>query len=88
MMGASFLVACAVFIGTSLGSNFTLGVILAAGWAFAAGLLVSVSPEAGDLGLVSLVTLVVFSASPLPVDKAIYAGLLAFTGGLLQMDFR
>lgn len=87
MFAASILVACSVFIGTALGSGFTYAVILAAGWAFAAGMLNSVSPAAGDLGVVSLVTLVVFSASPLPFEKAIYAGLLAFAGGLLQMAF-
>jgi uncharacterized membrane protein YccC len=85
MLAASFLVAVAVFIGTWLGSNFTIAVMLAASWAFAAGMLVSLSPAAGDLGLVSLVTLVVLSASPLPVEKAFYASLLAFVGGLLQM---
>jgi len=85
MLAASFLVASAVLIGTTLGSHFTFAVLLAAGWAFATGMLISVSPAAGDLGLVSLVTLIVFYASPLPMDKAIYASLLAFSGGLLQM---
>ena len=85
MLAASAAVAAAVFVGTSLGSNFTIAVILAAACAFAAGMLVSLSPAAGDLGLVSLVTLVVLSASPLPVEKAFYAGLLSFAGGLIQM---
>lgn len=85
MLAASFLVAGSVFIGSWLGSNFTFAVMLAAAWAFAAGMLISLSPAAGDLGTVSLVILVVFSASPLPIEKAFYAGLLAFAGGLLQM---
>jgi uncharacterized membrane protein YccC len=85
MLAASVLVACSVFIGAWLGSHFTFAVILAAGWAFAAGMLISLSPEAGDLGVVGLVILVVFFATPLPIEKAFYAGLLAFAGGLLQM---
>ncbi len=85
MMAATALVGGAVFIGMWLGANFAFAVVLAACWAFAAGMLVSVSPAAADLGLVSLVTLIVFSASPMPVERAFYAGLTAVAGGLLQM---
>jgi uncharacterized membrane protein YccC len=39
---------------------------------------------AADIGLISLVTLVIFSGQPMPPDRAVIAGLLALGGGLLQ----
>jgi uncharacterized membrane protein YccC len=39
--------------------------------------------KAADMGSISLVILVVFSATPLPVDTAFQSGLIAFAGGLL-----
>ena len=62
MLAWSVLGAVAVFIGSITGSNSWLAVLIAAAWAFVAGLLVSVSPRAGDLGLNTLVALIVFAA--------------------------
>jgi uncharacterized membrane protein YccC len=59
--------------------------LIATIWAFAAGLLVALGNAAPDIGLVSLVTLVVFAYRPLPLDSALLSGLLAFSGGLLQV---
>lgn len=85
MLAASLLVACAVFAGSVAGAHHGLAVGISAGSAFVAGMLVALSPAAADLGTISLVTLVVFSATPLAPDRALYAGLLAFTGGLVQV---
>ncbi|MFN7995778.1 MAG: FUSC family protein [Bryobacteraceae bacterium] len=84
MAAASAAVGLAVYAGALCGGNHALTVAVAGAWAFAAGLLVALSTAAGDLGVISLVTLVVFAARPLPVHDAAAAGLLAFGGGLLQ----
>lgn len=47
-------------------------------------MLVAIGTTAGDIGVISLVTLVVFAAQPLPPERALSAGLLAAAGGLLQ----
>jgi uncharacterized membrane protein YccC len=84
MFAASVLVGLAVFAGALAGRNQVTAVILAAAWAFAAGILVALSTAAADLGTMSLVTLVVYAVFPMPPEKALYAGLLAMGGGLLQ----
>ena len=84
MLAASVLVGFAVFVGALCGRNTITAVIVATAWAFGAGLLVALSTAAADIGGISLVTLVVYMAVPQPLDRAIYAGLLAFAGGLLQ----
>jgi uncharacterized membrane protein YccC len=84
MLAASCMVALAVFAGRQFGNNHALAIVLEAAAAFAAGLLVAVGQTAGDIGAVTLVTLIVFSASPAPFGSAITAGLLALGGGLLQ----
>jgi uncharacterized membrane protein YccC len=84
MLAAIVAVAGAVFAGTVSGSNHMLAVLVAGGWAFAAGLLVALGSTAGDLWLISLVTLIVFSANPLPAQEAVYSGLLAFGGAIFQ----
>jgi uncharacterized membrane protein YccC len=84
MCAASLLVGLAVFSGALSGRNQVTAVAMAAAWAFAAGILVALSTTAADLGTMSLVTLVVYAAFPMPPEKALYAGLLAFGGGLVQ----
>ena len=85
MFAASMLVGFAVFAGALFGRNHVIAILLSAAWAFAAGMMVAVSTAAADIGVISLVTLVVYSASPQSTDRAVLAGLLAFTGGLLQI---
>jgi uncharacterized membrane protein YccC len=45
----------------------------------------AVSTAAADIGIVTLIVLVVFSAQEMPPRRALIAGLLALGGGLLQM---
>lgn len=85
MLAACALVGVAVFVGSISGHHHWTAVLVAAGWAFAAGILVSISGEAADLGVVSLVTVVVFQAFPVSWEVAAYSGMLAFGGGLLQV---
>lgn len=84
MLGASVLVGVAVFTGELCGGNYVLAVSMAGAWAFAAGIVVALSTAAADLGVISLVTLVVYMAVPQPAKQAVYSGLLALAGGLLQ----
>jgi uncharacterized membrane protein YccC len=88
MLAAAFFVALAVFAGRFFGHNHLLALLLEAACAFAAGLLVAVGPTTGDIGSITLVTLIVFSASPASsFGKALSSGLLALAGGALQTIF-
>ena len=60
MLAASGLVGGAVTIGELCGHNHVLAVGVTTLWAFAAGLLVALSTTAADLGVVSLVTMIVY----------------------------
>jgi len=84
MLVASVLVGLAVFVGSMWGSNNLAAVLIAGLWAFAAGMLVALNTTAADIGTISLVTLIVYSAVPQSPERAVYGGLLAFSGGLLQ----
>jgi uncharacterized membrane protein YccC len=84
MLAASALVGLAVFAGSLTGASPVTAVSVDAAWAFAAGMMVALSTAAADLGTISLVTLVIFAAVPQPPERAVFAGLLACGGGLLQ----
>ena len=88
MLAWSALGALAAFIGSITGPVSWLAVLAAAVWAFIAGLAISVSTRAGDLGLNTLVTCVVYGArgASSPAGAAA-AGALVLAGGLLQMLF-
>jgi uncharacterized membrane protein YccC len=87
MLLGTLLVGLAVLTGTLSGHNPLINIAIAGVWAFAAGMMVAVSQAATDMGVVTLVTLVVFSAQPLEPHRAVTAGLLAIAGGLLQTLF-
>src|SRR5436853_3262218 len=88
MLTWTMLGASAVFIGSATGRMHVTAIVLAMAWAFIAGMLVSISSRAGDLGLNTLVTLVIFAArGPTTVSGAFDAALLVLAGGLLQMTF-
>ncbi len=84
MLSSCFLTASAVLIGGLVGQHHLLANLIAAVWALAAGLVVALGTTAADLGVISLVTLVVYSAQPLTPQNAAWAGLLALIGGLFQ----
>ncbi len=84
MLLSSVLVAIAVTLGSLAGHTKTTAVIAAAAWAFGTAMLGVLGTKAADLGGISLVTLVVFSSRPLPLDTALESALVAFAGGLLQ----
>ena len=87
MLAASVIAGTAVALGSMVGNHPAGAVALTAAWAFASGMLVALGQQAGDLGLMSLVLLVVYGALPLPPERAALAGLAAFAGGVLQTAF-
>jgi hypothetical protein len=84
MLISSVLVGLAVTAGALSGHSNATAVAAATLWAFGAGMLVALGTTAGDLGVITLVTLVVFAARPLPPVEALESGLVALAGGLLQ----
>ncbi|MDQ6760326.1 MAG: FUSC family protein [Acidobacteriota bacterium] len=84
MLAASLLVAFSVFAGSVAGEDRILAGVVAILWAFGAAMLVALGPPAADLAVISLVTLVVFSAQPLDPARALSTSLVALAGGLLQ----
>ncbi|MBV9081813.1 MAG: FUSC family protein [Acidobacteriaceae bacterium] len=86
MLAWTLLGGIAVFIGSVTGRTSWLAVLAAVVWAFGAGMLVSVSTRAGDLGLNTLVICIVFGArGAMDAKGALAASLLAISGGLMQM---
>ncbi len=84
MLLASLLVALAVTLGALSAWNDVTAVLAATVWAFFVGMLVVLGAKAGDLGAITLVTLIVFAARQLSWQQALISGLLAFSGGLLE----
>jgi uncharacterized membrane protein YccC len=85
MMISAALVAVAVTLGALTGNSSVMAIAVATLWAFGSGMLVALGTTAGDLGVITLVTLVVFAARPLPPLLAIETGMTAFAGALLQV---
>jgi uncharacterized membrane protein YccC len=84
MLSSSFWCALAIFLGAISQKHIWVAVVIATLWAFVAGLMVSLSPAAGDVGAISLVSLLIYAAQPLTPQQAAISGLLALAGGLLQ----
>lgn len=84
MLASSVICAVAVFVGAVSGKHVILAVTLAGVWAFIAGMFVAVGGAAPDLGVISLVTLLIYAAQHLAPREAAISGLLALVGGLLQ----
>jgi uncharacterized membrane protein YccC len=84
MLSSSVLCALAVLLGTVSGSHNAAAVIIATLWAFAAGMFVTGGTDAADLGVVSLVMLLIYAAQPLTARQALLSSALALGGGLLQ----
>ena len=85
MLAWALLGAFAVFLGSVTGNYHALAILVASAWALAAGLLVAIGARAGDLGLNTLVTLVIYAArGAMSPRGALYAALLVLGGGLIQ----
>ena len=84
MLLCSALMGIAVFAGSVSGRYPILAVFVAGGWALVAGMMIALSVSASELGVLSLVLLLIYSATPQDPSHAAHSGLYAFAGGLLQ----
>ncbi len=84
MLAAGLLCALAVMAGGLAGRSAFMAAALITLWAFVAGFAVSISPTADSLGVISLVTLIIYAVQRLSPEDALLSGLLALGGGLLQ----
>jgi uncharacterized membrane protein YccC len=84
MLSSSVLCAVGVLCGALSGHHNVAAVIIATVWAFAAGMFVAAGTTAADLGVISLVILLIYSAQPLTTHQALISSALALSGGLLQ----
>jgi uncharacterized membrane protein YccC len=85
MLAASVLCAFAVMAGGLAGRHNVAATLLATVWAFGSGMAIALGPTAENLGVVSLVVLIIYSAQSLTPERALQAGGLAFAGGVIQM---
>src|SRR5260370_6606801 len=84
MLASTVWCAIAIFLGAITGHRNVEAVFVATAWAFIAGMLVAVGTTAPDVGVISMVLLVVYAAQPLTPRQPAEAGALALAGGLLQ----
>jgi uncharacterized membrane protein YccC len=84
MLSSSVLCAVGVLCGALSGHHNVAAVIIATVWAFAAGMFVAAGSTAADLGVISLVILLIYAAQPLTTHQAWISSALALGGGLLQ----
>jgi uncharacterized membrane protein YccC len=84
MLAGSVIAGVAVMLGSLSGEKPVFAVALATLWAFASGMMVALGQQAGELGLMSLVLIVIYGAVPMPPERAVLAGFAAFCGGVLQ----
>lgn len=84
MLAATLLSGVSVFAGAATASIGVLAVLTAAVWSFATGMLVLLGSTPAQLGLTTLILLLVFSAEPMPPDRALATAGLVCVGGVLQ----
>jgi uncharacterized membrane protein YccC len=85
MLASTLWCSIAVLLGGLTAHNNVASVLVAAAWAFIAGMLVALGTAAADVGVISTVVLVVYAAQPLTPRQALAAAGLALCGGLLQI---
>jgi uncharacterized membrane protein YccC len=87
MLFAAGAAGISAFFGYSVGASTVLTAIAALIWGCAGGLLVALGPEAGRIGLTSMILLVITASDPRTPADAIGPALLFFGGGLLLLLF-
>src|SRR5690242_3025107 len=84
MLVATLLCALAVVVGGLAGRSQLLSILAVVSWGFVAGFVVLLGADAESLGVISLVTLIIYAAQVLTIGRAMNAGLLALGGGFIQ----
>ena len=85
MLASTMWCSVAVLLGGLTAHSNVVSVAVATAWAFIAGMLVAAGTTAADVGVISTVVLVIYSAQPLSPWQALQAAGLALCGGLLQI---
>jgi uncharacterized membrane protein YccC len=83
MLASTLLGAVAVFVGSALCRNALTAIIVVSLWGFAAGMLVALGAVA-DIGVITLVMVIVFAARPVSFNDAAATSALVLIGGLFQ----
>jgi uncharacterized membrane protein YccC len=87
MLFAATASVVSAIAGYTFGGSDVLIAIAAIAWGVCGGVLVALGPDAGRIGLTSMILLVVTAADPHPFDEAVARALLIGSGGLLLMLF-
>jgi uncharacterized membrane protein YccC len=84
MLAATLLSGLSVFAGAAAAGIGVLAVLLAALWSFVVGMLVLFGTPPAQLGVTTLILLLVFGAEPMPPAQALATAAMVCAGGLLQ----
>jgi uncharacterized membrane protein YccC len=84
LLAATLLSGVSVFAGATAAGVGALAIALAALWSFVAGMLVLFGATPSQLGVTTLILLLVFGAEPMSVREAAATAGLVCAGGLLQ----
>jgi uncharacterized membrane protein YccC len=84
MLISAALCGLAITLGALSAHNNAAAVAAATCWAFASGMLCALGTTAADLGVITLVTFVVFAARTMTLVEAVESGLTAFGAATLQ----
>jgi uncharacterized membrane protein YccC len=84
MLLATALSGLSVFVGASTAHVGVLAVLLAALWSFAVGMLVLFGNTPAQLGVTTLILLIIFGAEPMTPHDALATAALVCVGGLFQ----
>lgn len=87
MSATAVLCGLAVCAGGLVAGHHAGAIALSAAFAFGAGMLVALGTAAADVGMITLVTFLVYSAQVMSPQKAVLAGLMALSGGIVQAAF-
>jgi uncharacterized membrane protein YccC len=87
MLFAAAAAGVSAFVGYVVGESTAWTVAAALLWGCIGGLLVALGPEAGRIGLTSMILLVITASDPRPPAEAAGPALLFFGGGLLLLLF-
>lgn len=87
MLAAAGATGISAFAGYTLGGNDVLIAFAALLWGIGGGLLVALGTDAGRIGLISMIVLVVTAAYPRAPAAAVGPAILFFSGGLLLTGF-
>jgi len=87
MLFAATAAGVSAFVGYCVGFSMPATVVAALLWGFGGGMFVALGPDAGRIGLTSMILLVITASDPRAPADAIGPALLFFGGGLLLMLF-